>query len=92
MAAFAASYFNRLPERTWRMAGPRFDFTINLGHILTFGSILVTLIVSWVMFDQRLKTVEKTLETYTTTLVEQVRQGARIDALSERVARLEAQG
>ena len=74
------------------MAGPRFDFTINFGHILTFGSILVTLIVSWVMFDERLKIVEKTLETYTTTLVEQVRQGARIDALSERVARLEAQG
>lgn len=71
------------------MPGPRFDFTINLGHILTFGTMLATIIVGWVTFDQRLKTVEKTLETYTITLVEQVRQGGRIDALAERVARIE---
>lgn len=71
------------------MTGPRIDLTINLGHILTFGSILVTLVVSWVMFDQRLKAVEKTLETYTITLVEQVRQGARIDALTARMDRVE---
>lgn len=71
------------------MTGPKFDFTINFGHVLTFGSILVTLIVSWVMFDQRLKAVEKTLETYTITLVEQVRQGARIDAIAARLDRVE---
>ena len=89
MASLAASYPNSILERIRGMTGPRFDFTINLGHILTFGSILVTLVVSWVMFDQRLKAVEKTLETYTITLVEQVRQGARIDALTARMDRVE---
>ena len=89
MASLTASYPNSILERIRGMTGPRFDFTINLGHILTFGSILVTLVVSWVMFDQRLKAVEKTLETYTVTLVEQVRQGARIDALTARMDRVE---
>lgn len=71
------------------MPGPRFDFSINLGHIITFTSILATIIVGWVTFDQRLKAVERTLETATATLVEQVRQGGRIDALADRVIRIE---
>lgn len=35
--------------------------------------------------------VEKTLETATATLVEQVRQGAELSAVAERVARIERQ-
>jgi hypothetical protein len=71
------------------MTGPRIDLTINLGHIITFGSILVTLVVSWTLFDARLKAVEKTLETYTSVLVRQVEQSAQIVALGDRVARIE---
>ena len=73
------------------MTGPRFDFTINLGHVLTIGGLVVTMSVGWANFDGRLRAVEKILDTATQTLVEQVRQGARIDALGARVDRLEAE-
>jgi hypothetical protein len=71
------------------MPGPRFDFTINLGHVITFGGLLVTMTVGWSTFDGRLRAVERTLETATATLVEQVRQGAQLTAVSDRVSRLE---
>lgn len=71
------------------MTGPRIDFTINLGHIITFGGLIVTMIAGWATFDSRLRAVEKTLDTATSTLVEQVRQGAQITALTERVGRVE---
>lgn len=71
------------------MSGPRFDFTINLGHVITFGGLIVTMTIGWATFDGRLRAVEKTLDTATATLMEQVRQGAQISALSERVARME---
>lgn len=71
------------------MPTPRFDLTINLGHIITFGGLLVTMAVGWATFDGRLRAVERTLETATATLVEQVRQGAQLAAVSDRVTRLE---
>lgn len=71
------------------MSGPKFDFTINLGHVLTFGGIIVTMIFGWATFDTRLRAVEKTLETATSTLVEQVRQGSAIMALDQRLQRVE---
>lgn len=71
------------------MPGPRFDFTINLGHVITFGGLIVTMTIGWATFDGRLRAVERTLETATATLVEQVRQGAELSALSARVDRLE---
>ena len=45
--------------------------------------------LGWATFDGRLRAVEKTLETATATLVEQVRQGAELSAVSARVDRLE---
>lgn len=71
------------------MPGPKFDFTINLGHVITFGGLVVTMTVGWSTFDGRLRAVERTLETATATLVEQVRQGAQLAAVSDRVTRLE---
>ena len=71
------------------MPALRLDLTINLGHIITFGGLLVTTAVGWATFDGRLRAVERTLETATATLVEQVRQGAQLAAVSDRVTRLE---
>jgi hypothetical protein len=71
------------------MPTPRFDLTINLGHVITFGGLLVTMAVGWASFDGRLRAVERTLERATATLVEQVRQGAQLAAVSDRVTRLE---
>lgn len=71
------------------MPAPRLDLTINLGHVITFGGLLVTMAIGWATFDGRLRAVERTLETATATLVEQVRQGAQLAAVSDRVTRLE---
>jgi len=71
------------------MTGPRFDFTINLGHVITFGGLIFTMSMGWSAFDGRLRAVEKTLETATATLVEQVRQGSMISALDQRMQRVE---
>lgn len=68
---------------------PRFDFSINFGHMLSIGAIIITMIAGWVNFDGRLRAVEKTLETATATLIEQVKQGAELRALASRVDRLE---
>ena len=37
---------------------PRFDATINLGHILTFVGFLATLAAGWVALDKRVTTLE----------------------------------
>ncbi|MBL8593619.1 MAG: hypothetical protein JNK01_13115 [Devosia sp.] len=71
------------------MPTPRLDLTINLGHVITFGGLLVTMAIGWASFDGRLRAVERTLETATATLVEQVRQGAQLAAVTDRVTRLE---
>lgn len=71
------------------MTGPRFDFTINLGHVLTVGALLLTMIAGWMNFDARLTAVERTLATSTATLLEQVKQGAELRALTDRVTRIE---
>lgn len=71
------------------MAGPRFDFTINLGHVLTVAALLLTMIGGWMNFDARLTAVERTLQTSTATLLEQVKMGAELRALTDRVQRLE---
>ena len=71
------------------MPSPKLDLTINLGHVITFGGLLITMAIGWATFDGRLRAVERTMETATATLVEQVRQGAELSAVSERVDRLE---
>jgi len=71
------------------MPSPKLDLTINLGHVITFGGLLITMAVGWASFDGRLRAVERTLETATATLVEQVRQGAQLAAVTDRVTRLE---
>lgn len=71
------------------MSGPKFDLTINLGHVITFGGLIVTMTIGWATFDGRLRAVEKTLETATSTLIEQVKQGGELRALTQRVERVE---
>lgn len=73
------------------MTTPRFDFTVNLGHVLTFGAMIVTMIAGYSNFDTRLRAVETTLATATQTLIKQVEQGRDLAALDSRVARLERQ-
>lgn len=71
------------------MTGPRFDFTINLGHVLTIGGVLVTMILGYSSFDTRLKLVEETLRTSTATLIQQVQLAADVRAIDARLGRIE---
>lgn len=71
------------------MSGLRLDLTINLGHVITFGGLIITMTIGWATFDGRLRAVEKTLETATSTLIEQVKQGGELRALTQRVERVE---
>jgi len=71
------------------MTGPRFNFEINLGHVLTMGALVLTMVAGWASFDSRLSAVERTLATSTATLLKQVEQGAELRALSDRISRLE---
>ena len=71
------------------MPGPRFDFPINLGHVITFSGLIASMAVGWANFDGRLRVVEETLRTSTATLVEQVKQNAELRAVTARVDRLE---
>ena len=40
------------------MPSPKLDLTINLGHVITFGGLLVTMAIGWATFDGRLVEVE----------------------------------
>lgn len=71
------------------MPTPKIDFTINVSHLITFGGIIVTMVLGYASFDSRLKIVEETLRTSTATMVEQVKQNSELRALADRVARLE---
>lgn len=38
---------------------PRFDMTINLGHVLTFVGFIATIFVSWSTLDKRVAILEQ---------------------------------
>lgn len=46
-------------ERRERTHGVRFDNTINLGHLLTFAGLLITIMVSWTTLDKRVVVLEE---------------------------------
>jgi hypothetical protein len=71
------------------MTRPTFDFTINFGHLLSVAAMVLTMIVGWVNFDNRLQQVEAALAQATTTFISQVRLEAKVEAQDERVTRLE---
>lgn len=72
------------------MLTPRFDLHHHQPrHVITFGGLMVTMTIGWATFDGRLRAVERTQERAIATLVEQVRQGALLAAVGDRVTRLE---
>lgn len=69
--------------------GFRFDFTINLGHVLSAGVMIAAMVMGWANFDTRLAAVEKQFSTATTLLLDQTRLSERMSALDMRMARIE---
>lgn len=67
----------------------RFDGTINLGHVLSMTTILLTLIVGGATFHSRLTVVEAQMARQTEILERTIRADEQMRALRERLDRLE---
>lgn len=68
---------------------PRFDPTINLGHILTMGAVIVSLIGGAYVFDYRLQSIEKQIEKLQSVLLDTAIVKEQITGLSRRIDTLE---
>jgi hypothetical protein len=77
-------------------AKPRFDPTINYGHVLTVSSFLIAAASAYYGMraelqnvDQRVAKIESTLQQVANVLVLSARQDERLIAIERRVDRLE---
>jgi hypothetical protein len=78
---------------------PRFDPTINYGHIVTAGSFIVAGLAAFFgmkaeldSVDQRVAKIETTLQQLANVVVQTARQDERLNAIERRVDRLEQSG
>ncbi|WP_454917262.1 hypothetical protein [Xanthobacter sediminis] len=67
----------------------RFDGTINLGHVLTMATMLGTLIMGWSTLDKRLSLVEAQMARQTEIMDRSIRTDEKIQAIKDRVDKLE---
>lgn len=72
------------------MTAPRFDPTINLGHLLTAVVFVFTLGGVWYVTDHRLASVEKQITQLSTIVIEQARFSEWRAQIDRRLDRLEA--
>ena len=68
---------------------PKFDPTINLGHLLSMGGILFLSIGAYFSFGGRLGAVESQLARITSVLEISIRQEEQIKSLTYRLEKLE---
>jgi hypothetical protein len=71
------------------MTGPRFDPTVNLGHLLTAVVFVFTLGGVWYVTDHRLASVEKQINQLSTVIIEQARFSEWRSNTDRRLDRLE---
>jgi hypothetical protein len=71
------------------MAKPRFDPTVNLGHIITFIGFFATIVGGWYVVDYRLASVEKQIERLSVVVIEQARIAEWRSQIDRRLDRLE---
>lgn len=69
---------------------PRFDATLNWGHLVIAITFLVTATGQWMLTDYRLKSVEEQVKSLSTLVVTTARIDERMNELGRRVDRLEA--
>jgi hypothetical protein len=68
---------------------PRFDGTINLGHLMSLGGILLIAISGYYSFSSRLSVVEGQLTRIATVLENSIRQDEQIKSLTYRMDKVE---
>lgn len=69
---------------------PRFDATLNWGHLVIAITFLVTAMGQWMLTDYRLKSVEDQVKSLSTLVVTTARIDERMMELGRRMDRLEA--
>ena len=86
----------RLDHDENRHQKPRFDPTINYGHLLTAASVLVAGVSAYygmrselINVDQRVAKIESTLQQLANVVVLTARQDEKLNAIEWRVDRLE---
>lgn len=68
---------------------PRFDPTVNLGHLLSMGTIGAALIGGWYVADYRLSAMERQLTQLSTIVVQSARIEERLKDHARRLDWLE---
>jgi hypothetical protein len=71
------------------MSNPRFDPTINLGHLISLGGVIITIVGGWYVMDHRLTALERNFEKLSVAVVELVRLDERLKDFARRVDNLE---
>lgn len=68
---------------------PRFDPTINLGHLISVTGVIIFVAGSFYLTDYRLSTLEKNVEKLSTVIVESARVDERMKDYGRRIELLE---
>jgi hypothetical protein len=68
---------------------PRFDPTINLGHIISLGGVMVIVAGSLYLTDYRLNALEKNVEKLSTVVIQAARTDERLKEHDRRLEKLE---
>lgn len=69
---------------------PRFDPTINLGHLISLGGVIVAIVGGWYVMDHRLSSLERNFEKLSNAVVEWVRLDERMKDHGRRLEKLES--
>lgn len=69
---------------------PRFDPTVNLGHLITLSGMIAVFIGSWYLMDHRLASVERQLDRLSIVVIDNARMDQRVTEHGRRLDRLEA--
>lgn len=67
----------------------RWDGTINLGHLLTMGAMILSLFLGYTTFDKRLTLVEAQMARQTEVLDRSIRFDEQLRAIRDRLDKVE---
>lgn len=69
---------------------PRFDPTINLGHLISLGGVICAIAGSWYLMDYRLAAVERQIDKLSSVVIDNARMDQRITDHGRRIDKLES--
>lgn len=75
-----------LPQMT-EHSRARFDPTINLGHLITMGSILITMVAGYTSLNARVGVVEAQITAMTTLMERSIRADEQLQSLKSEIER-----